>query len=137
MRITCAKRAAMSDSNELERFMSGCLDPGRFPHREHVRMSFEMLRVYDFPESVLRYSRALQQMTARVGKPEVFNQTITVAFLALVAERMQSGPAADFASFAAAHPDLLDRTLLARWYSPERLASEAARRVFLLPEASR
>jgi hypothetical protein len=127
----------MSDSTELERFMSGRLDPGRFPHREHVRMGFEMLRVYDFPESLLRYSRALQQMTAKVGKPEVFNQTITVAFLALVAERMQSGPVADFDSFEAAHPDLLDRALLARWYRPERLASVAARRVFLLPEPSR
>jgi hypothetical protein len=127
----------MGEDAELARFMAGEMDPGRFPHSEHLRMSFEMLRVHDFPDALLNYSRALQRMTARVGKPQVFNQTITVAFLALVAERMLAGVHGDFAAFVAANPDLLDRTILYRWYPPERLASDAARRVFLLPEAPR
>lgn len=122
---------------ELERFMQGGLDLHHFPHSEHVRMSFEMLSVYDFPESVLRYSRALQRMTARAGMSHRFNQTITVAFLGLVAERMQTAGHVDFAAFAAAHPDLLDSSILMRWYSAERLSSAPARRVFLLPEVPR
>ena len=124
----------MIEATELERFMDGGADPRHFPHREHLRMSFEMLRVYDFPESVLRYSRALQRMTVRAGVPQLFNQTITVAFLALVAERMQLAGHVDFVAFAAANPDLLDSSILKRWYSPERLSSGSARRVFLLPD---
>lgn len=120
--------------SELERFIRGEVDPAGFSHREHLRMAFEMLRVYDFPQSVLYYSRALQQMTARMGRPEIFHQTVTVAFLALVAEALETGMYADFDAFVTAHPQLLDRGVLMRWYAPERLQSAAARRSFLLPQ---
>ncbi|HEV2286029.1 MAG TPA: hypothetical protein VGR80_08300, partial [Steroidobacteraceae bacterium] len=76
------------DCPDLERFVRGETDAARFPHREHLRMAFEMLARHDFPESVLHYSRALRAMTARAGKPEAFHQTVTIAFLALIAERM-------------------------------------------------
>jgi hypothetical protein len=126
------------DLPELERFVRGELDPAQFPHREHVRMAYEMLRRHDFAETVLHYSRALRAMTARAGKPQAFNQTVTIAFLSLVAERMQeSGGAADFDALVRAHPELLDKAALTRWYRPERLASEAARHTFLLPEPPR
>ena len=118
----------------LERFMRGEVDPAHFPHREHVRMAFEMLRRHDFAESVLHYSRALRAMLARIGKPEAFHQTVTIAFLSLVAERMARCSAdADFGALVSAHPELLDKSVLTRWYAPERLGSETARRSFLLP----
>jgi hypothetical protein len=119
---------------DLERFARGEADAAQFPHREHVRMAFEMLRRHDFAETVLHYSRALRTMTARAGKPHAFHQTVTIAFLSLISERMESRPAADFATFARDNPDLLEKTLLARRYAPERLGSELARRTFLLPE---
>jgi hypothetical protein len=125
----------MSADSDLERFVRGEQDPADFPHREHVRMAFELLRRHDFAEVVLHYSRALRTMTARIGKPQAFHQTLTIAFLSLIAERMeQCGPQADFATLVREHPELLDKAALARWYRPERLASEAARRTFLLPE---
>jgi hypothetical protein len=127
-----------AELTDLERFARGEVDPGNFPHREHVRMAFEMLRRHDFAESVLHYSRALRAMTARAGKPQAFNQTVTIAFLSLVAERMQeSGGAANFDALVRAHPELLDKAALTRWYRPERLASDAARHTFLLPEPPR
>jgi hypothetical protein len=121
---------------QLARFARGELDASMFPHREHVRMGFEMLRRHDFAATAYHYSFALRAMTARAGKPEAFHQTITIAFLALIAERMQVGTA-DFLAFERANPDLMDRSALARWYRPERLALEAARRTFLLPDAAR
>lgn len=127
-----------SDCPELERFVRGEVDPRNFPHREHVRMAFEMLRRHDFAETVLHYSRALRAMSARAGNPQAFHQTVTIAFLSLIAERMQeSGGAADFDALVRAHPELLDKAALTRWYRPERLASEAARHTFLLPEPPR
>jgi hypothetical protein len=125
------------DLAQLARFARGELDASTFPHREHVRMGFEMLRQHDFAETAYHYSFALRAMTARAGKPEAFHQTITIAFLALIAERMQVGKVADFLAFERASPDLMDRSALARWYRPERLAMEAARRTFLLPDAAR
>jgi hypothetical protein len=123
---------------ELERFARGEVDPRNFPQREHVRMAFEMLRRHDFAETVLHYSRALRAMSARAGNPRAFHQTVTIAFLSLIAERMQeSGGAADFDALVRAHPELLDKAAVTRWYRPERLASEAARHTFLLPEPPR
>jgi hypothetical protein len=124
------------ECTDLGQFIRGEVDPGRFPHREHVRMGFEMLRRHNFEEAALHYCGALRAMTARAGKPMAFHQTITIAFLALIAERMQAAEHSDFASFADANPDLIDKSALKRWYRPERLATDAARRTFLLPEPS-
>jgi hypothetical protein len=123
-----------ADCPELGRFVRGEIAAADFPHREHVRMAFEMLRRHDFPETVLHFSRALRTMAQRVGKPQVFNQTVTIAFLSLIAERLDGGEWSDFAAFARDNPDLLEKGALARWYRPERLASARARRTFLLPE---
>jgi hypothetical protein len=121
-----------ADCPDLERFVRGEVEPAQFPHREHVRMAFEMLKRHEFAETVLHYSRALRALTARAGKPEAFHQTMTIAFLSLIAERMEGG-AGDFAAFARQHPELLEKSVLTRWYGPERLASAAARRIFVLP----
>jgi hypothetical protein len=119
---------------ELTRFARGELDPANFPHREHLRMGFEMLRRHNFAETAYHYSLALRTMAARAGRPEAFHQTLTIAFLSLIAERMQSAGGADFVSFAEANPDLMDKSALARWYRPERLTMDAARLTFLLPD---
>ncbi len=124
----------MSAEADLERFVRGEIDAANFPHREHVRMAFELLRRHDFAESAWLYSRALRLMTAKAGRPEAFNQTTTIAFLSLIAERLERGGGPDFAAFARAHPEMLDKRVLSRWYRPDQLASEIARRTFLLPE---
>ena len=123
-----------ADSPELARFLRIEIVPSEFPHRDHVRIAFEMLQRHDFPETVLHFSRTLRAMAEKAGRPEAFHQTITIAFLSLIAERMAGAGASDFAAFARANPDLLEKTLLTRWYSAPRLASAVARRTFLLPE---
>jgi len=119
---------------ELARFMRGEVNPAAFPHREHVRMAFELLRQHDFAETAFRYTTALRVVAARAGAPEAFHQTTTIAFLSLIAERMLQVQGADFTAFEHANPDLLEKSALARWYRPERLASAAARLTFLLPD---
>jgi hypothetical protein len=123
-----------TDCPDLERFVRGEIAAASFPHREHVRMAFEMLRRHDFAETVLHFSRALRRMAERAGKPQAFHQTLTIAFLSLIAERLEEGAWDDFVAFARDNPDLLDKGALTRWYRPERLASERARRTFVLPE---
>jgi hypothetical protein len=122
---------------DLQRFVRGELEATQFPHREHVRMGFEMLRRHDFAETVFHFSSTLRAMAVRAGKPQAFHQTVTIAFLSLIAERMDSGDYADFDSFARANADLLGKSALSRWYPSERLATDAARRIFLLPEPAR
>lgn len=121
------------DCPDLARFLRGEVAAAQFPHREHVRMAFEMLRRHDFAETTLQFSRVLRAMAQQAGRPEAFHQTVTIAFLSLIAERME-GDHQDFEAFARHNPELLEKGVLRRWYRPERLASERARRTFLLPE---
>jgi len=123
-----------SDCPDLERFVRGEIPAAALPHREHVRMAFEMLRRHDFAETTLHFSRALRAMAQQAGQPHAFHQTVTIAFLSLIAERMDGGECQDFAVFECANPDLFAKGMLTRWYRPERLASARARRTFLLPE---
>jgi hypothetical protein len=76
-------------------------------------------------------------MTAKIGKPEVFHQTVTIAFLALIAERLESADSNDFEAFADAHPALFEPAVLRKWYSAEQLGSAAVRRTFVLPHPYR
>lgn len=133
--MSYAKAAPMHpDCPELTSFLRGEIDPATFPHREHVRIAFEMLRRLDFAESVWQFSRTLRAMATKAGRPQAFNQTVTIAFLALIGERVEQVGTADFGAFERANPDVFGMNALARWYPPERLASAAARRTFLLPD---
>jgi len=80
-------RNSSSIANELYDLEHGRLDPKQFPHREHVRLGFEMLGRYPFPEALARFSNGLRQLAIKGGRPEVYHETITAAFLALIGER--------------------------------------------------
>jgi len=117
----------------IAEFRGGTLDPTRFRHRDHVRIAFEMLRRAPFLSVAPVYAEALRALAARAGRPEAYHETITVGFLALVGERLGQSGAADFAQFERDNGDLLDKSVLLRWYDAERLGSAAARRSFVLP----
>lgn len=117
---------------ELARFEAGAFEPAQFHHRDHVRIAFEMLERFSFAEAASRFSRGLRAMTQRVGKPEAYHETVTIAFLSLIAEARDSSPE-DFEIFAERHPDLFDKSALLKVYSRARLESAIARRTFVLP----
>lgn len=119
---------------DLLTFLRGETDARNFRHADHVRMGFEILtRHADFLEAATAYSRALKAMSARAGNPGAYHETVTLAFLSLIAERIASCAYDDFAQFARLNADLLDKQALSRWYAAERLQSPTARSTFLLP----
>jgi len=118
---------------ELAALEAGEVDPACFPHLEHVRLGFEMLRRRPFAEAAARFGKGLRIVTARAGKPEIYSETITVAFLALIGERMSRDGAENWEQFIRANRDLADKNILQRWYDAEELQSHAARQRFVLP----
>jgi hypothetical protein len=123
-----------SIADQLRDLENGRLDPKQFPHREHVRLSFEMLARYPFPEALARFSRGVRQLTAKAGRPEAYHETITAAFLALIGERRLNGGYANWEQFSARNSDLLSKDLLRQWYEPATLNSAVARQTFVLPK---
>jgi hypothetical protein len=123
-------------AEELRQFEAGLVDESTFSHAEHVRLGFEMLNRFAFEESLARYATGLQRVAARLGRPERYHTTITVASLAVIADRRATLGDSDWTAFIAGSPDLLDRRLLERWYPPDLLWSDRARRSFVLPPAA-
>ncbi|HSC60232.1 MAG TPA: hypothetical protein VLC29_03300 [Rhizomicrobium sp.] len=121
----------------LRAFLRGDIDAANFRHADHVRMGFEILQHHDFPEAAVAFARSLKQIAVRAGAPGKYHETITLAFLSLIAERQATGTHRDFESFAAANPDLMETSVLKRWYAPERLMSDVARKIFVLPDMRR
>lgn len=125
----------MTDAEFLAALEAGTLSEAEFDHAGHVRAAWLYLRQGCFPEALARMAGALRSYAAAHGKPERYHETVTVAFLALINERLQlQGDGGDWRGFLAQNHDLLDRRLLTHYYRPETLASPAARRVFILGE---
>jgi hypothetical protein len=123
----------MKESEELRAFEAGVLDPAKFPHSEHLRLGYEMLSRYSFGEAINRFSGGLKLLAAKAGKPQVYHETITVAFLALINERRTQDGAQSWGDFQTRNTDLLDKRCLEKWYGAEQLRSDLARRAFCLP----
>ena len=119
---------------DLRPFQSGAVDPAQFPHAEHVRVGYEMLIRYPFGDAISHFSRGLKLLAAKAGKPQVYHETITVAFLALINERRAPNPTESWNDFQANNPDLFEKRCLEKWYGAEQLKSDLARRTFCLPK---
>lgn len=120
-------------TEELRTFETGQLDPARFPHAEHVRFGYEMLERYPFGEAISRFSRGLKLLARKAGRPEIYHETITVAFLALINERRTGGVTRSWREFQANNSDLFDKRCLEKWYDAGQLQSGLARQIFCLP----
>ncbi len=127
----------MTDKELIAQFESGSPPTDGFHHEQHVRMAFAYLRHYPLVQALERFSAALRRFAAAQGKPNLYNQTITWAYLFLIHERMSKAEnRATWEQFASANPDLLQWKggILQRFYSPETLGSDLAKRTFLFPD---
>ena len=125
-----------ADAITLADFEAGRVDGASFDHAAHVRVAWQLLAEAPLQEAIARYTAALRRLTEKLGVPGKYHETITWFFLLLVAERRGCCPTADWTGFAAANPDVTRNpaAMLAKYYSPARLASEVARSTFLLPD---
>ena len=128
--------ARMSDGyrSKLIKLVENELDPAEFAHRDHIGVAYEALASHDFGEAVHRVYAGIKALADRAGAPEKANATITWAFMSLIAERMNTTSHADAEDFIANNPDLCRADALAPWYSLERIRSDLARSVALLPD---
>ena len=128
-----AATEAAATGEELIALETAALDPSAFPHQEHVRLAYGMLERYPFSEAVARFSRGVKLLAAKAGRPEVYHETITVAFLAVIGERRARARSNSWAGFEAENGDLFDKRCLEQWYDAKQLESDLARRTFCLP----
>jgi hypothetical protein len=132
----------MKDREFIAAFENCSLASEDFRHADHVRMAFLYVCRFPMLEALRRFSSTLQRLATANGKPNLYHETITWAFLFLIRERLvlqtsrQSGREPTWKEFAAENADLLNRKshlILRDYYLDETLASELARKLFVLP----
>src|SRR4028118_2362652 len=127
----------LDDEDLLRRFEDATLPAASFHHREHVRVAWLYL-LREQPITALdRFAAGLKRFAAANGHAGLYHETITWAYLLLIRERMErEGAGPTWEEFAKRNPDLLGwkPSILDRYYRPETLGSDLARRVFVMPD---
>lgn len=127
---------ALDDAALVAGFEDTSLPNGAFQHADHVRVAWLFVRRHGLPDALGAFSAALKRFAAAKGKPDLYHETITWAFLLLVADRQARQPAESWPAFAALNADLLawKPSILDGYYRSETLWSDLARRTFLWPD---
>lgn len=125
----------MNEREIVARFEAG--DPGAFHHADHVRTAWAYVRTMPLAEAIDRFTAALRRFAAAQGKPGLYHETITWAYLLLIHERLaRTADAMTWEDFSRRNEDLFTwkPSVLDRYYRAETLASDFARRVFVMPD---
>ncbi|WP_201776829.1 hypothetical protein [Streptacidiphilus anmyonensis] len=117
-------------------------DAERFGHRQHVQLTWLAVRRHGASQAVELVGEGIRRTATAAGAPQKFHVTMTRAWVELVAHHLAAddgaNPAraagADFDAFAARHPELLDKALLSRFYTPQTLAADTSRTTWIEPD---
>ncbi|HEV2688506.1 MAG TPA: hypothetical protein VGV35_08120 [Bryobacteraceae bacterium] len=121
---------------EFATAFEGCEIPNdQFRHCDHIRLAWIYLRQHGRPQAGARIIESIRRYAVHNGAPHKYHQTITIAWMDLVHNAMQSLPdTASFEDLLAAFPELLQKSTLAEYYSSGVLESDTARQVFVAPD---
>jgi hypothetical protein len=105
-----------------------------FHHADHVRLAWCYLRELPLLGAIDRFTTSLKRFATHHGKPELYHETITWAYLLVIHERMNGETSFD--EFRDANADLFQwkPSVLESYYRTETLGSDRARRTFVMPD---
>lgn len=127
----------MDEEVLVRSFERGEVPEGGFHHAQHVRVAWYYLRHRPLPDALERFQTQLRAFALAQGKPNLYHETITTAYVLLINERLDDGARDEnWDAFAARNADLLSwkPSILQRYYRDETLWSDRARRTFVMPD---
>ena len=127
--------ASMSDDAFLELFEARQLDPAKFHHADHIRLAWLYVRRLGAHGAEAKLLDGIRKFARHAGAPGKFVHTTTIAWTRLVAVAQNNSSAANnFSEWIQLHPELLNRNLLTKYYSPGRLETPEARSGWIEPD---
>ena len=75
----------------LSAFEAAEIDAEAFDHERHIYIGWLYLQNLDLGASITRFSKALSKITKKFGCEDKYHETITWAFMILIAERLMLG----------------------------------------------
>lgn len=130
-----------SDADLLAAFRDAALPAAEWTHRAHVRVAALHAAGRTADEAHVLMRVGIIRLNASHGLVETvergYHETITRAWLVIVADAIRrAGGFTTTAALLEACPELGDKSLLRRYYTPARVASVRARAVFVEPDVS-
>ncbi len=133
-----ASRLTQANRDLISEFEEGRV-PGDFHHADHMRVAFAYVSEFPVLEALAKFPAALKRFAISKGKPNLYHETITWAYLLLIGERLaRAGTAQSWEEFAEENQDLLvwKNGILERYYSKPTLESDLARKRFVMADRS-
>jgi hypothetical protein len=121
----------MTDAEFLAAFDDTTLEP--FHHRDHLRVTYLYIGKFGESGTKDRLGPAILRYAAARNVADKYHETITQAWIRLVGLSSKNHDGG-FEAMLAAHPQLLDKNLLHRFYSAAVLQSPDARRRWVEPD---
>ena len=133
---TTADRCNGAPGPGIDAFEALDFDVAQFDHEAHVYVAWLYLQQYDQLEAISRYRDTLKRLTASLGIPEKYHETITWFYMIAVAENATGKAADNWSTFKDANAALFRRhpSLICSYYSNTLLESPLARGSFVLPD---
>jgi len=124
-----------SDEDFLRAFEDLSFPGNLLRHREHIRVAWLYLKASDATRAAERMAAGVRRFANHHGATQKYHRTLTLAWMRLVAAALVETPeGCVFEEFLAAHPELRDKNLLAKYYSQELLQTTAAREGWVEPD---
>ena len=125
----------MTDDDFVTAFLSGSLPPTQFHHRDHVRLTWALVRLTGAEAAMKRVTSGIRYFATRHGHAEKYHETMTRFWVLLVGHMVAARPdITTFDEFLAAFPILLDKDLPYRHWRRETILSPDARARWVEPD---
>jgi hypothetical protein len=124
----------MPDQDFLATFERGDFTGDAFPHRAHLRMAWLYVTALGPDEAIQKAAAGIRNLAQHNGRPLLYHDTLTRAWVYVVAAGIAHSPPSSFTRFLEQSPQLLDKHLLLNHYSPDLLASPRARATWVAPD---
>ena len=138
MRDTIRSGTLHLDDEEFVRAFEACEIAGElFHHADHVRLAWIYIHEYGERPATELMLTGIRLFAVHVGKAEKFHYTQTCAWVRLISAAHNRTPDLNLSlEFLAVHPELLDASALASYYSKIVLESTSARSGWVEPDIS-
>ena len=132
----------MTDEQFLAAFEQLTLPFDQWTHCAHVKVAFLYLSRHPFDLALAKMRAGIKSYNAHNRVPESatsgYNETTTVAFMRLIAATMSAYakefPTSSADHFCDTHPQLMTRSVLRLFYSPQRRMHPDAKTAFVEPD---
>lgn len=122
--------AHLSDEEFLKAFHACTLPNLQFRHADHLRLAWLHVHRSGLREALKLVREGIRHFAEHHGAGQLYHETITTAWVRLIATHHE----ATFDEFLRENDSRLTSALLHRFWTPELLASETARRRWVPPD---